>query len=309
MSQLLLKNGTNVILPAIVEEDYVNHWKGEDFTNEMHHADLSSTSSSSLKEITVSPYTYLSGLKDKQNGLKREETKPMRFGTLCHMAILEPEKFRKRFVMSPKFDLRTTKGKEGKAIFDLELPAGAIVMNEDEYDNLMGVIEAVLNHKEARHIFTEGVTERSGYFRDPITGILQRIRPDFMSTSSDLNMFIDFKTARDSSYRGFQSQIWALRYDLQLAMYREGIKQITGSYPQITGWIAVENTRPNEIAIYPFDKDHLDTAMLWYRYCLDKLAECIKSKNFHQRQVSNESMVLPDYAVRTEIPTLEVNNG
>jgi hypothetical protein len=122
-------------------------------------------------------------------------------------------------------------------------------------------------------------------------------------------MFIDFKTAKDSSYHGFQKQIWNLRYDIQLAMYREGIKQITGSYPQITGWIAVENTRPNEIAIYPFDKDHLDTSNAWYRYCLDKLAQCIKSGVFHQRQISNENMVLPDYAVKTEIPTIGEING
>lgn len=304
MSQFLLKNGNEVILPSIVGPEYDNRWMPEGFTNVEHHASIESTSSSSLKDMTISPWTYLSELKDRQNGQGKKETKTMKFGTLCHLIILEPGEFKKRFIMSPKFDMRTTKGKEGKAIFDLECPEGAVILNDEEYENLLGVVDAILDHQEAKNIFSEGVSERSGFYRDPVTGILCRIRPDWISTADGLSMFIDFKTAKNSSYRGFQKQIWELRYDIQLVMYREGIKQITGNYPEISGWVVVENKKPFEVAIYPFDKDSLDTANAWYRYCLDKLAKCIKEKKFPQRQISNENMILPSYATMTEIPML-----
>ncbi len=312
-NNLTVKNSSNIgsirpeknyQLPGIVDSSYINHWKPEGYSNIDHHSCKESISSSSLKLLTVSPYTYLAELKKKQNGIVTLPTKSMKFGTIVHMMLLEPLEFKKRFVIAPKFDMRTKIGKEGKQLFDLECPEDAVVMNAEEYDDFMGVIEAILNHGEARNIFVEGVTERSGFYRDPITGILCRIRPDFISTSDNLNMFIDLKTAKDSSYRGFQSQVWSLRYDLQLAMYREGIKEITGNYPQISAWVVVENKYPYEVAIYPFDQKDLETSTLWYRHCLDKLAYSMKTNNFHQRQITNENMVLPHYATMTEIPQL-----
>lgn len=298
MSQLLLKNRTNVILPSIVGPDYVNHWKDESFTNEQHHNSLESTSSSSLKLMADSPYTYLSSIKDRQNGLVKKESKSMKFGTLCHLAILEPERFKKLFVLSPKFDLRTKIGKEDKEIFMLELSPGAVVLDAEEYENLMGVIDAILNHEEARGIFTEGVVERSGFFRDPKTGILCRARHDFISTKEGMSLFVDLKTAKDSSYDGFQKQIFNLRYDIQLAMYREAIKEITGSYPEISGWVVVENKRPYEVAIFVADEAILEVGTRWYGHCLDRLKSCIDSGKFPQRQIENENMVAPDWIMR-----------
>jgi exodeoxyribonuclease VIII len=305
MTQFLLKNKTQVILPSIVSEDYKNHWAEEGFTNEQHHSHLESVSSSSLKIIADSPYAYLAGLKDRQNGIIREETKSMAFGTLIHTILLEPEVFRKKMIMSPKFDLRTTIGKEAKKIFEMETPIDAIVLNEAEYDNVMGVVDAVINHPTACNIFKEGISERSGFYRDPETGILCRIRPDFMSTANNLSMFIDLKTSKSSEYRAFSNQIWEYRYDLQLAMYKEGIKEITGSYPDISGWVVVTNTRPFEVAIYTFDEIGIQTGKDWYHYCLRRLKKCIQSKNFPQRQIQIETMLLPDYAIAKPIPELE----
>lgn len=305
MTQLLLKNGLEVKLPSIVGPEYVNHWKDESFTNEMHHADLTATSSSSLKLITDSPYTYLSSLKDRQNGEFKAPNKSMQFGTLCHLAILEPEVFKKKLVMAPKFDMRTKIGKEGKMLFDLECPVDAVVLNEEEYDDLMGVIQAVLNHEEARNIFKEGVTEISGYFRDEKTGILIRIRPDFLSTREDLSMFIDLKTTRDSSYDGFQKQINSLKYHMQLALYRKGIFAITGNMPSICGWTAVENKKPYEVALYTADEAMIEIGDRWCRYALDRLHKCIVEKNFPQRQVSVENMAPSSWMISQEIPRIE----
>jgi hypothetical protein len=304
MNELLLKNGSELVLPKIVGPEFVNHWMPEDFTNEQHHAHLESTSSSSLKTIVNSPYSYLRSLMDKQNGVVSEASPSMKFGTIVHMMLLEPDKFKRHFVMSPKFDLRKPADRELKKQFLDSLPVNAVTFDEEEYEDFLGVVNAIANHEKARDIFKEGVTERTGFFRDPVTGILQRFRPDFISTREDLSMFIDLKTAKDSSYNGFQKQMWNLRYDIQLAMYREGIKAVTGSYPQISGWVVVENKAPYEVAIYTVNDEFLERSHAWYRYALDRLAKCINEKYFPQRQKSAENMTLPSYAIMTEIPTL-----
>ncbi len=308
-NDFLLKDGNEVVLPSFVDEDFKPHWKDSTFTNDQHHAHLESTSSSSLKVVIDSPYTYLSGLMDRQNGIEKKPSKSMNFGTIAHLMILEPAEFKRRFIMAPKFDRRTNVEKAAEQAFLSDLPPDAVIMNEEEYDDFMGVINAIMQHEKARDIFTEGVTEVSGFYRDPVTGLLIRIRPDFISTRNDLSMFIDLKTARDSSYKGFQRQIGELRYDMQLALYREGIKQITGSYPEICGWTVVENKRPYEVSIFTADNAMIEIGERWCRYALDRLAKCIRDKKFPQRQTMVEDMAPSKYMMDQEIPTIGATNG
>ena len=58
-----LNNGELVVLPKIVDESFVNHWKDETFTNADHHLMHEAISSSNLKLILSSPYSYLEHIK------------------------------------------------------------------------------------------------------------------------------------------------------------------------------------------------------------------------------------------------------
>lgn len=302
-----LKNGSQLILPTIIEGNYANHWKDASFTNEDHHNSYEAISSSSLKVLLDSPYTYLSQVNDRQNGIHKEPTKSMKFGTIAHQMILEPEIFRKNFLIMPDFgDQRKKENKLSKELWMLQCPKEAVVFKDsDEYDNFIGVISAIANHKKAKDIFKEGVSEISGFFKHEKTGLLCRIRPDFMSTRDGLNLFLDLKTARDSSYRGFQRAIWDYRYDIQLALYREGIKQITGSYPEHSGWVVVENKKPFEVAIFTASESTLSIGEMWMDFALERLKKCILSKEFPQRQTQIETMCLPKYAEDEPLPNGE----
>lgn len=309
-NKFTLKDGSQLILPTIIEGNYANHWKDASFTNEDHHNSYEAISSSSLKVLLDSPYSYLSQVNDRQNGIHKEPTKSMKFGTLAHMAVLEPEKFREKFLIAPDFgDQRKKENKLSKELWFLQTPKDAVIFySQEEYDDFIGVISAIASHPKARNMFKEGVSEVSGFYKDEKTGLLCRFRPDFISTRPDLNLFLDFKTARSSAYREFQNQIWAYRYDIQIVMYREGIKAITGRYPDASAWVVTENKRPYEVAVYEADYKLIEVATEWYHFALALLKKCIVEKNFPQRQREIQKMGLPTYAEMEVIPTDYLNN-
>lgn len=300
-----LKNGNQLILPTIIEGNYANHWKPEGFTNEDHHFSYEAISSSGLKDLLISPYTYLRNTIDRQNGIGKKPSRSMKFGTIAHMMILEPELFRKKFQIMPNFgDQRKKENQLEKELWELSLDKDAVVFKDnDEFDDFVGVIEAIASHQKCKNLFKEGVSERSGFYKDPVTGLLCRIRPDFISTREDLNLFLDLKTAKSSAYRKFQADAWTFRYDLQIAMYREGFKEINGYYPDNCLWVVVENKKPYEVAVYEIDFKLIEVSTEWYRFGLDRLSKCIKTMNFPQRQTVIEKMGLPDYALFENVPT------
>lgn len=306
----LLNNGLPVKLPIFVSEDYEAHWAPEGFTNEQHHAHLDSTSSSSLKLVLDSPYAYLENMKRSQNGQAPKKNKSMEFGTISHLIILEPSEFRRRVIMAPEFNLKSNKGKDDWELFQLDQHPDAIIFRDvgtgrSEYDNLIGVVNAITSHEKIRDAFREGITERSGFFRCPFTGLLTRFRPDFMCTRIPGGHLIDFKTAKSTVYEIFRKQAEQLHYPIQKALYREGYKQINGAYPAVASWIAVENSFPFEPAIFPVDVEMITYGDAWYKYAIELLAECIKRKQFPQRQRIAETMVPSDYAMAKKIPRLE----
>lgn len=309
MNEFLLDNGTDVILPKIVGEEFVNHWEDETFTNEQHHAHFESTSSSSLKLIVDSPYTYLETMKRRQNGRGMAQTKSMKFGTIAHLIVLEPAEFRRRVVLAPKFNLTKTVDKEEWALFKLDQHPDAIIFRDGdegrgEYENLVGVVNAIANHNKARDIFREGISERSGFFRCPRTGILTRFRPDFMSTIFTNGHLVDFKTAKSSRYEMFQKQADELMYHVQMSLYRTGYKELNGHWPDVSSWVVVENQFPYEVAVYPVDTAMITHGDNWYNYSMDLLKECIVRKQFPQRQTETETMVPSKYAMDRIIPNV-----
>lgn len=88
-------------------------------TNAEYHA-RPELSASQCKVLLENPHKYYLGL-------GTEETEAMRFGSLVHKLILEPEDFDREYAVSPKFDGRTKKGQADKAQFKAENQAKSII--------------------------------------------------------------------------------------------------------------------------------------------------------------------------------------
>jgi len=249
---------------------------------EVYH-EVKAVSSHAIISMHKSPKTYY----DKYVlGKKEEPTPAMEFGTMFHCAILEPEKFKTMFHVEPKFDKRTTAGKEGYAAFKAGLPAGAKTVSAEDMDTLNGIVEAFNAHPLAPELIQGGVAEMSGYFTDINTGTPLKIRPDYIRADHTL---IDLKTCRDASQNRFQSQVYDFGYYIQAAFYADVYSMIMGreldSVPFV--FIAIENTKPFNIGVYPLAKKAIQQGRDVYRSALYKYLECVNSGKWADLNESN----------------------
>jgi hypothetical protein len=276
------------------------HWK-ENLDNETYHADKSAVGSSSLRKILKSPLSFHADFFGER---KEEKTDAMRFGELVHVAVLEGSKFLERMVMAPKFTGLTKDGRESsqsaeakrkKAEWYAEAESlNKLIVTEEEHDKILGIMKSITNHEGAMKLLKNGAREISGYFSDPQTGIVNKIRPDFVSF--DLGTLVDLKTTQSVLKSDFQKTIWNYRYDFQLAMYGEGIKAITGNAPRYHAIIAVETNAPYEVAVYVADEGMISKGQEDYRMALDTLSECLATDTWPRYQKEIEDISLPGWA-------------
>ena len=129
--------------------------------------------------------------------------------------------------------------KQKRADWLAEQPSDAIIVTEDEREKLFAMIDSVLSNEKAANLLSNGEAEIKGYWIDKETGIPLRMMDDFLSFN--LGVLADLKTCQDSRWEYFRKSVESYNYPLQIAMYNEGVKEITGIEPKARAWIAVEN--------------------------------------------------------------------
>jgi hypothetical protein len=271
-------------LPAIVE-NFAPHWKI--LSNADYHADKTAVSSTALRRVLKSPNSFLVG----QRGQSMKETPAMAFGSAVHAAILEPELFKSHYVIAPKFS--GTGSVKAKADWRLELPKDAVIMDEDDYNAVLEIVNSVMKRRDVCGILKSGKAELSGYYADPETGILCRIRPDWLNMRA--GVMLDVKTTQDIQLEEFSKSIWNYRYDFQFGFYKEGIELITGRDVD-SFFLAIQKTPPYECALYLADELLIERGKSDYHLALNKLKSCLDSGVFEGYQQGIQEIGLPAWA-------------
>lgn len=279
----------------VVGADFKNQWI-ENIKDEQYHSDKTAINSTSLKKILKSPATFYS---DFVLGVKDEPTEAMKFGTLVHRAILEPESFLKSYIVTPEFgDLRSKANKMAKEEWLSSLPVETIVTTREELEHLTGMIESILKHEGARRLLSNGIPEVVGYYRDDETGLKCRVKVDFLRF--DVSAVIDLKTTKDCSITSFSKDIWNRGYHFQLAMYCEAVRAISGKKVEYPAFVAVEKKPPYEVAVYLADDGMLDLGYQQYRRAMRTLSECLKTGQWARYQTEIQQIALPHWAYYEE---------
>lgn len=294
--------------------DFENHWV-EDMEDEQYHDDKTAVGSTSVRLMLQSPKAFYWGY---FLGFEKEETKDMKLGKLIHMALLEGSKFKERYVVMPIFRGKTGKGEwttnancadvknQRRKWIDEQRP-DAVITTEEERIKIIGIIESVMAHPDSGLLINNARPEISGYYRDPETGIRCKIRIDLLT--KNLKIMADLKSARSAEWRQFGVSAYKLRYDLQLAMYSIGCKEISGVEPDMTPTMVVEKVWPYESAIYLFEKEDLGQAMLDYRRALSRLDLCIKENKWPQRQEQAQRIYTPKYFIDNSVEDESIEEG
>lgn len=142
-----------------------------------------------------------------------ESTECMRRGTVRHMAILEPERFKKLVVMD--FNGRTTAGKALIAEHGREN-----IIKPAEYEEMKQVVKMVFRHPvvERLGLLLEGKTEVE-YFWKEADNIACKAKLDFVGPG----YFVEYKTVGADLGR-FTAAAGRMCYHLQLGWYHRACK-------------------------------------------------------------------------------------
>lgn len=291
-----------------IQDNFEAHWVPE-MQHEQYHADKSAVGSSSLVLMLSSPKTFYQG---HFFGKHKEETNDMRLGRIIHMALLEGDKFRSRYQVEPVFQGFTKDGKpttnpnaidvkEKRLKWYSDLPPGTIVVTQEELDQITGMIESISEHEQGKHVFTGGIPECPGFYRDPLTGIKMKIMPDFRA--KDFFMITDFKTAVSCEQKLFGSKAFSeFRYDLRIWMYAYGASIIEKKpMPENLFFMVTEKKWPYESAVYYMTSEQKAQAEYDYTKAVTRLKSCIDSGHWPMRQTKMEPLWTPKFFIDKDI--------
>lgn len=219
----------------------------------------------------------------------RESTQALEFGKLWHSLVENGEKFMDLAKVEPVFQGYTQKGelttspnckavKEAREYWRAGLTKDAIIVKQEDFVTLTGMLQSMSSHKVVRNMIKEGLRETSASATCPETGLVLKFRPDLITSRGHI---VDHKTTRDARYWYFYNQIFSDKgqnrfYVLSAAHYSYCAKLL--GLPQYNAftYIAIEKTPPYGINVFPLDEGALDVGerhrsklMRVYKTCVE----------------------------------------
>ncbi|CAN5608111.1 hypothetical protein BH23CHL8_BH23CHL8_30860 [soil metagenome] len=214
-------------------------------------------------------------------------------GTALHLALLEPEIFPLQVVRGIGGDGRTKAVRDARAALDAEFPE-ATVLTPSDFEDVIGMRDAVLAHPRARSILAGGgASEVTGVWIDPETGVPCKMRPDRLVDRAPL--MPDVKTTRDASPDSFRRQAANLGYFRKARWYRRGAESL-GMDLTASAFIAVENTAPYGVAVYLLREEDLADADQEITRLLNRFAMCATEDHWPGYGDEFQTLSMPSWA-------------
>ncbi len=265
---------------------------------EDYHADKSALNSSALKLMDKSAYSFARNYWVKT----KPPTEAMRFGTLVHMAILEPLKFKDLYHVKPQFVGVTQSGevttrsnaKDVERQYEewrASLPEKHVIVTTEQRDKIFAMIDSVLSHPTASILLSNIKPEAIGYWQKDLTTeedeepFIVNLRMAIDALAFTMGNLSDLKTCQDCSMKAFRkTHIEGLQAFHQIAMYEDGASHIEKYLVENKTWIAVESEWPHETAVHEVSEEYELAGKWLYNQNLQKIKKCIKERKFPYAQ-------------------------
>ena len=251
-------------------------------TNAAYHSLGDYISCSGMKALLRSPAHYQTYLEDPDD----DGVKP-NIGTAAHCTVLEPASFDDRYAVYE--DRRAGKVWEAYK----ELHSDKLILNRDECDRVIGMRHAVMNFRDfpLADALAAGEAEKSIFWTDRETGVKCRLRADSLNPYACL----DLKTIDDARPDKVMRQVLRMDYDLQVAMYIEGIREYTGKTIPFV-FIFVEDKKPHGVWVYTAGQTVIDSGMRKFRRGLESFKRLQVTDDWHGYLGAMTTLELPRYA-------------
>lgn len=235
-----------------------------------HGRTLGLASKSALDLVRRSPAHYKAWVE----GPEKEPTDAMRFGSAFHCALLEPEKFARKYVAEPDFgDCRFKENKARRDAWRAE-NAGKERLSPDDIEAIKGMVASVHADPYASKMIRNGEPELTVRWRDEETGLECKLRADYYVERH--GMIVDVKSVVDASEEGFAKAVSSYGYHRQDAFYRMGFEAI-GKRAEHFVFVAVEKEPPYAVGVYTLDEESLSRGAASIEQDMEVLAECLRT--------------------------------
>lgn len=256
-----------------------------------HHPECPGSSSTFFKNVVKkSPRHALAALVSPEN-----DSPALRLGSAFHCITAQPELFKQQYVGMPeglKRDARTKAFQEFQAANE-----GKIILSQDEMAMISGMRDSVMSHKKARELvessMQRGKVEFSGWWTDPETGVLCKIRPDLITPDG---LVCDLKSTSAGDPWSFSKSLHDFGYHISAAMYLEGMSRITGELSEEFVLIVVEKAPPYAVATYRIEPSVLEKGGEEFRRAIRFYADCKSNNNWPAYGEDLMDISLPAYA-------------
>lgn len=230
-----------------------------------------------------------------------EPTQAMLLGTAFHTALLEPDRFSQTHVVAPKFDRRTKEGKAAAEAWEAE-NAGKTALTVDQMSAIEKMVASVHSHAGAASLLACGMAEMSAFWIDQETGIECKCRPDWFQVDGGVQHIAEVKTCCDATYESFARSIAINGYDVQAALYVDGIQAVTRCKASFF-FIAVEKEPPYAVAVYKPSDELIEVGRAKYRGALEMLQWCLTNDSWpgYQPHGQIEEIDLPRWAANFDL--------
>lgn len=269
-------------------------------SNEAYHACKDAVSNSGLGDIMQSPFHYYARHLDPDRPAPAEKAGQLE-GTLAHCAILEPEEFSKRFVVGPDVSRATKAWKEFEAANE-----GLVCIKPDQYDTAMRQAEQVRRLPAVAEALARGRSEVSAFWIDEETGVLCRVRPDWVNELSSGVVLLDVKTYSSAAPDEFARQVARKGYARQDAMYSDGYGTAAQVNVHAFLFVAVESTWPYAASVCQLDDESADAGYMEYRDALHRYAHCRRTGIWPGYSTDVELIRMPNWAMSKAEQGMEV---
>ena len=240
-------------------------------SNAEYHANPA-VSASHLHAVDINPYHYFKRYIDSDRIV--EPTVAMRFGSLAHTAILEPDELNKHYACCSS--------RKGSNQYNELVEKGIEPVSQSYWDQVHAMRDAVRSHPVVAWLLSEGKAEQSVFWHDDEFNLDCKCRPDWWNGS----VIVDLKTTTDASPNAFAQSVHKYRYHCQQMHY------LRGTSAERFIFIAVEKQYPYQVALYELDDDATD------------IGEALRQRDMKRIQLCKERNDWPGYSKEVELLSL-----
>lgn len=275
-------------------------------------------SNSGLGELAQCPAMFFAKRLDPNRPAEEEKAGHLH-GNLAHCAFFEPDQFAARYVALPedapkkptaaqwgaaKPSPASVEAMEWWTAFGNQHAGKRIITAEEattaqrQAANMLA-IENVYGGMSMRELMARGKTEVSAFWKDPLTGVACRCRPDLVVQINDRQcILLDGKTYSSAAHGEVGRQVSRKGYWRQAAHYSIGYHLASGLEVVSFIFVFVESAWPHLAAVYDMTEEYMQHGMAEQRALVDIYAECMKSGKWPS--YPKGTLELPAYMVGSQ---------